>query len=562
LNERWPIYVLIWIALAFLVVRVWRAPDSPGPADAGLDGDGAVTRVAGPEVREPQHRPPERISAVMRHWPVADPISDGPSREPDQETGRDAPSRIAGEHVIRFRDAADARRFAALAEAAGATVVGRLDGLNLLRIRVTDTAQWRRLREALPPGAQHTPNHVVWHPERRVPPEPPEGLVYAPFGAGAPMWLGLDSPWLPGAAVTVAILDDGVVLHGTLEGTPLRVFDLLDGDVGDGGLHGSAMAGLIAGRTGEVPGVAAGVELLSYRVLDPDGSGNAFTLAQAILAAVEAGAAVINSSLGTYGDNLALREAVAYAHARGVTIVASVGNDGLDGTLMYPAGYASVIAVAGVDADGRHLWFSNRGAGVDVAAPGYQLNAAWQDGQVARVSGTSASAALVSGAAARLLSADPTLDPDTVRAIVRATSDDFGAPGHDPALGAGIVNLERMERRDQRGYVEMSARPPHVYVDPRTPDRFTGVFFAQNSGTETAPRVALTVEVDGELHQTTVEAVAPGDNAVMTVDLGPREDSPRTRAVRIEAIVQGAPGPPPPVGRLAATIRLGETDRR
>ena len=63
--------------------------------------------------------------------------------------------------------------------------------------------------------------------------------------------------------------------------------------------------------------MAPGASLLSIRVADDNGSSDTFTLAQGILNAVQAGASIINISLGSYGDSPVLSDAVQYALSKG-----------------------------------------------------------------------------------------------------------------------------------------------------------------------------------------------------------------------------------------------------
>ena len=91
-----------------------------------------------------------------------------------------------------------------------------------------------------------------------------------------------------------------------------------------------------------------------------------------------------------------------------VVIVAAVGNDAVN-AVAYPAAYPGVLSVGAVDANGQHLYFSNRGPAVDLVAPGYGVEAAWLDDQTVLFSGTSAATPIVSGALAALLSTDRAL---------------------------------------------------------------------------------------------------------------------------------------------------------
>jgi subtilisin family serine protease len=108
---------------------------------------------------------------------------------------------------------------------------------------------------------------------------------------------------------------------------------------------------------------------------------------------------VINVSLVGPSNRL-LERAIKAVQARGIEIVAAVGNDGPAAPPQYPASYAGVIAITGVDAKGRALPEAGKATHLDFAAPGADMAAALPGQGYARVRGTSFAAPL---AAARLL---------------------------------------------------------------------------------------------------------------------------------------------------------------
>jgi subtilisin family serine protease len=117
--------------------------------------------------------------------------------------------------------------------------------------------------------------------------------------------------------------------------------------------------------------------------------------------------------------------------------VAAAGNAGPKSPPLYPGAYSSVIAVSGTDAQDRLFEASNRGDYIAVAAPGRNIFLPAPDEKYQMTSGTSFSAAFISGIAALLLERNPALKPDDVRAIIMKTARDLGAPGRDDLFGAG-----------------------------------------------------------------------------------------------------------------------------
>ncbi|MBW7885091.1 MAG: S8 family serine peptidase [Caldilineaceae bacterium] len=223
-----------------------------------------------------------------------------------------------------------------------------------------------------------------------------------------------------GAGKVIAVLDTGADLqHPALQG---HVIPECDGDTannwaqcdmvdddnlpqdegpGAGQGHGTHIAGVIAR-------IAPDAQILPVRVLNRNGTGNTFVLAYAIEWSVAHGADVINLSLGTDTDSIALSQTIESALAQGVVVVAASGNNG-DKSPHYPASYPGVIGVTAVDDNYIKASFANYGTdAIDIAAPGVGITStivrindsgAVESGY-ASWSGTSMAAPFVSAAAA------------------------------------------------------------------------------------------------------------------------------------------------------------------
>ena len=277
-----------------------------------------------------------------------------------------------------------------------------------------------------------------------------------------------------------------------------------DDDVPAGGRgHGTVVAGIVAGRRdGAFVGVAPGVRLVPLRAFTADGTGEDDDIAAAILYAAggpgRAPLDVLNLSFGDVYESPLLRDAIAYAVARGVVVVASAGNDGSDGP-HYPSDYPGVIGVQWLSEDGESPGFlASYGTGVDLGAPATlvyapRLPAADDPAarRYARASGSSVAAPLVSGAAALLRSLDPSLSPDAIRTILTASADDIGDTGWDHRTGAGRVRVDRALLRALPGRVEL--------VSPRANDGVHGTVALLGSALDPA---FVSYRID----------VAPGDS--------------------------------------------------
>ncbi|MEH3105104.1 MAG: S8 family serine peptidase [Sphingomonas phyllosphaerae] len=197
--------------------------------------------------------------------------------------------------------------------------------------------------------------------------------------------------------------------------------------------HGSAVASLIAGR-GLVRGAAPGARLVVADVYgtDPAG-GNATAIAKALAWLAGQGVSVVNVSLVGPANPL-LARVVAAAQAKGVLIVAPVGNDGPASPPSFPASYPGVIAVTGVDARNRILIEAGRATHLDYAAPAADMLAASADGRAAAVRGTSFAAPLVAG---RLVLTYPSVNPGRRAAAIEAL--DRAARPLGSRYGRGLV---------------------------------------------------------------------------------------------------------------------------
>ena len=241
--------------------------------------------------------------------------------------------------------------------------------------------------------------------------------------------------------ITIAVIDSGTCFsHPDLQGRfHDNGFDYVDNDPDptDEMGHGCAVSGIIAANINNeigVAGVAPNVKLLPLRVLDENGSGTYANVISAIYDAVEAGADIINLSLGGQNHSQLLEQAVNYAVANGVDVVAGSGNTGQNG-VFYPARYANVIAVGSHDENGNRSSFSTYGNEVDTLAPGENILTTRLDNGYGYFTGTSMAVPHVSGLLALsrargqlidLANSNPTVsyptDENVVEALATATA--------------------------------------------------------------------------------------------------------------------------------------------
>lgn len=422
-------------------------------------------------------------------------------------------SREAGESILRFPSDDSYNGFLFAVAQSSIRVVDQLDRLRAVRLGYGDREDLALLLMG--------ENITTYAAIPTVPAPGPtsgsgqKGLVG--FGNGLLPWLGVtgdNSAW--GAGVKVAVLDSGIVPHPDLPGfaRSIAIVPFSDDAAITNG-HGTAVASLIAGVDASAPGVAPAVELISIRISDDAGQADSFDMAAGILAAVDEGVDLINISMGTPVDNPLIAEAVAYANDHQVLIVASSGNgEGAEAT--YPAAYPSVISVGAVDARGEHLDFSNYGKYLSLTAPGYAVNAAWPGNRHTRISGTSASAPIVTGAIAATMSNGGRKQMNSHQAaeLVMKFADEAGIPGPDSEYGVGILNLGRIMSRAVPGIVDAAITDQRLVRRGKAQEIQITL---QNRGTAVLVNTVLEVSSPAGLRQFNATTLVPGEIQVHTV---------------------------------------------
>lgn len=305
--------------------------------------------------------------------------------------------------------------------------------------------------------------------------------------------INLEPAWerTKGAGVTVAVIDTGIAQVPDLAKTEIvEGYDFVNDrpDATDDNGHGTHVAGTIAQSTNNdygVAGIAYQAKLMPLKVLSASGAGEVADIADAIRFAADHDADVINLSLGGGGESHVLRDAIDYAHHKGVVIVAAAGNANQN-SATYPARYPHVIGVAALGPAGDKAPYSNFGAGIDIAAPGgskvdgdlggiLQNTIDPETGAAifAAYEGTSMAAPHVAGVAA-LVKASGIDNPDEVANVLqkaaRTVSDDglnyYGAGQLDAANAVQLAEQGKVDFHDffrwlrENGYLN-----PRFWID-------------------------------------------------------------------------------------------------
>jgi len=401
---------------------------------------------------------------------------------------------VPGEILVKFKEPVTMAAQAQMEDTLGFQELGGIEELGVVRVGIEPRVapeEAARLYEARPEVEYAEPNYILRS----------DGVPSDPLFVGRQQWY-YDLIQAPQAwdvesgepSIAVAVLDTGVDighpdlkdaiwtngdevagnkqdddgngcaddLHGCsfapnitsschYESTPNSEIEDDDG-------HGTFVAGVIAARANNqigVSGTAPGVTIMPVKVLDCVGAGTAQSAADGVLYAARSGARVLNISFGGYQESETLQDAIEQAHdVYGAVIVSSAGNTA-SAQVAFPARLDKVIAVSASEhkrPDAKAI-FSNWGPGVDVSAPGVDIVSTvpqkfcddlWTcigNQPYAAASGTSFSAALVSGAAALALSHSPTLSPEQVREYLVRSAVDLPNSGFGDWDGAGRVQI-------------------------------------------------------------------------------------------------------------------------
>lgn len=251
------------------------------------------------------------------------------------------------------------------------------------------------------------------------------------------------------STVVVAVVGRGIDPHPEFGDRLLEGISIFGDplDTRDSCPHDTHLAGIIAAGTSNGMGIAGlngRAFILPVRVLDGCG-GTEASAALGIRWAVDHGAGIILAAVQFYQGTEALQEAITYALDRDVLVVAPVGSiGGLQ--VAFPARFEGVLAVAATNQHDEVTALSNRGAEVDISAPGEHIWSTWIGGDYAFMPegrDTAVAAAFVTGAAALLRSYAPQMSATELAQLLRDTADDVGAAGWDERSGFGRIDASR-----------------------------------------------------------------------------------------------------------------------
>ncbi|MEZ0396579.1 MAG: S8 family serine peptidase, partial [Anaerolineales bacterium] len=350
------------------------------------------------------------------------------------------------EIILGLLPGADETSLAPCLTAIQGQVASRLETLSALVVRLpagTQEAALARLQTC--PGVDYAePNGTVYLADR-IPGDP----YYASDQWGLPA-IRAPQGWdyeTGSSAVVIAIVDTGIDLgHPDLSAKLVAGRNILNPALppNDDNGHGTHVAGIAAASSDNglgVAGVSWGARLMPVKVLNSGGSGTFANLAAGIVWATDNGAHVINLSVGSVNPSSLVENAIAYAHAADVVIVAAAGNT-WGGGVLYPARYDHVIAVSATGPGNALAPFSAIGPQIDLAAPGDDIFSTSPGGVYLYRDGTSQAAAYVAGLAAILRGMPGCGSADNIEWLMESTALDLGPAGPDDQFGAGLIQMD------------------------------------------------------------------------------------------------------------------------
>jgi len=266
-----------------------------------------------------------------------------------------------------------------------------------------------------------------------------DGLPEIDWGLKA---INAHKAWLltKGEGVKIAVIDSGIDEdHPDLKDSIKSKINMAkkNEDVKDMLGHGSSVAGLLVGKK---TGVAPNADLYIAKVLDDQGRGHLSHIMDGITFAINHEVDILSMSLGVERDlPIILRERIAEAYHKGITIVCATGNSS-HYEPQYPAFMDEVIGVGGLDRSMNLASFSNYGKEMNTVAPAENILSTYKDGNYIVQSGTSMASPLVAGGIALLISHARNKGVYLKSKDIRMLIDNLGEHSHHN--GNGIFDID------------------------------------------------------------------------------------------------------------------------
>lgn len=431
--------------------------EGTGNPPAGKPGDGAPSEET--ENRSPDEPAAEEPLPEPEPHKVRTEIVLVPKGPATMQLNGQAAQVSAGELIVYYQDGSANRPSGML----GLQSHSNDAGVSLIEVPAEmDLESAMKTLQADPNVAYVEPNYLVWA-ATDGPNDPHFSSQWALPTIKAPeAWSQHDFTGLN--PITVAVVDTGVdKTHADLsnrllpgcnfarymaDGTPYDDAATYDDDAG----HGTQVSGIIAAEHNNSIGISgvtgpAPVKLLPVKVLNNAGYGTVFDLANGIRYAADQGAKVINLSLTAEGNSQTLANAIRYAQDKGALVVAAIGDE--DWRRIYPGAYPGVVTVGSIDKNLEKPYTWSGESHLDLVAPGVDIQTTNRNSSYGSITGTSAAASHVSGAAALYYLLNPSATSSDAANALNATAldmtrDGYDDEGWDSRTGWGLLDVQNL----------------------------------------------------------------------------------------------------------------------
>lgn len=260
--------------------------------------------------------------------------------------------------------------------------------------------------------------------------------------------------------VRIAIIDTGIdTAHPDLVDKIVKTIDIFaESTMNDRQGHGTHTAGIIAAKPNpqmHTRGICQLCQIIVIKAINDDGYGSDVTVAKGIDDAINAGAKVINLSIGSVNDTPAIKAAIKRALAADIIVVAAAGNsDKSQGEAVFPAAYPGVIAVSAIDKENKIAAFAQNNPEIDIVAPGVDILSTSPFGEGYSIEhGTSTAAPQVTATVALVRAIRPDLNAQQIKELILLHAVDLGAPGYDSTFGHGLLRVDNVIKAAQQADV-------------------------------------------------------------------------------------------------------------
>lgn len=299
-------------------------------------------------------------------------------------------------------------------------------------------------------------------------------------------------------SIIIAILDTGVDgTHPDLQSKMVPGWNIYNNnsDTSDVYGHGTVVAGTAAASSNNAQGVASiawNCPIMPVRISAVDGTATFSAMASGLTWAADHGARVANISYDA-SDSSTVKSAASYFQSKGGVVTSSAGNSALfDSSPDNPY----ILTVSATDANDLITTWTNTGNNVDLAAPGSAYTT-FRGGTYSSATGTSISAPIVAGAAALVLSINPSLTGSQVQDILKQNADDFGSTGWDTSYGSGRVNVARAVSAASAPSSIDTMSPVIAFTNPANGVEVSGTVPIAISATDNVGVSSVTLQIDG-----------------------------------------------------------------